>query len=432
MAADFRDILARLEQISSLASDLADSVRQAAQVAAIDPEMALTRARKGLEIVVRAVYERRVGTPAGTQPLEGLLQRLVKDGHLPRRIAAYANAVRELGNVGTHAVGERITSEDVRKSLAQLLEIFEWYAASENSAPAATVSASAAAEPISRRVPAPRPASRVGLVAGLIVAAPLIAGGIWWMTRPKDSVSNNNGGATEQTANQRAPAPLALNEREQTLPASRVLKVVFQSMPPAPMRPPGPLRLQLGLFGRRGIEKDYRPLTDGDPLASQVDRYFIALRPLTDGYLYVFQVDSQGKADWLFPANAWSSSSGVNPVKSGPTLQIPPGDKESLYLDRNIGIEHLYLVFSATRWPELESALAAPAPPTPSVPPAYVDSPGPQPGRTRGVGGISSDESPPFERITGGNREQLKLTGQTFEASGAFLVIERWFRHVGP
>src|SRR5438876_11057474 len=212
MAADFRDILARLEQISSLASDLADSVRQAAQVAAIDPEMALTRARKGLEIVVRAVYERRVGTPAGTQPLEGLLQRLVKDGHLPRRIAAYANAVRELGNVGTHVVGERITSEDVRKSLAQLLEIFEWYAASENSAPAATVSASAAAEPISRRVPAPRPASRVGLVAGLIVAAPLIAGGIWWMTRPKDSVSNNNGGATEQTANQRAPAPLALNE----------------------------------------------------------------------------------------------------------------------------------------------------------------------------------------------------------------------------
>src|SRR5207253_2479079 len=109
------------------------------------------------------------------------------------------------------------------------------------------------------------PASRVGLVAGLIVAAPLIAGGIWWMTRPKDSVSNNNGGATEQTANQRAPAPLALNEREQMLPASRVLKVVFQSTPPAPMRPPGPLRLQLGLFGRRGIEKDYRPLTDGDP-----------------------------------------------------------------------------------------------------------------------------------------------------------------------
>jgi hypothetical protein len=89
--------------------------------------MALTRARKVLEFVVRDVYQRRTGEEVGTRPLENVLQRLVKDGHLPKRLAAYANAVRELGNVGTHAFGEAITKADVAQSLAQLTAILEWY-----------------------------------------------------------------------------------------------------------------------------------------------------------------------------------------------------------------------------------------------------------------------------------------------------------------
>jgi hypothetical protein len=89
--------------------------------------MALTRARKVLEYVVRDVFERRVKEPPGTRPLENLLQRLVKEGFFPERLDAYANTVRKLGNVGTHNFGERITASDVYQSLTQLMPILEWY-----------------------------------------------------------------------------------------------------------------------------------------------------------------------------------------------------------------------------------------------------------------------------------------------------------------
>ena len=75
--------------------------------------MALTRARKVLEYVVRDVFERRVQEPPGTRPLENLLQRLVKDGHFPERLDAHANFVRKQGNVGTHHFGEGISAGDV-------------------------------------------------------------------------------------------------------------------------------------------------------------------------------------------------------------------------------------------------------------------------------------------------------------------------------
>ena len=78
---------------------------KAVRGADVDPEMALTRARKVLEYVVRDIYLRRVKEPPGTRPLENLLDRLAKDGHFPVRLNAYANTVRMLGNVGTHNFG---------------------------------------------------------------------------------------------------------------------------------------------------------------------------------------------------------------------------------------------------------------------------------------------------------------------------------------
>jgi hypothetical protein len=127
----FRSLLLRLGQAPT---EVREGVEKAVLVAEIDPEMALTRVRKVLEYVVRQVYERRVSEPAGTRPLENLLQRLQKDGHLPARLAPYANAVRELGNVGTHRFGERVTEVDVRQSLSQLVEVVEWYLTAEGPA----------------------------------------------------------------------------------------------------------------------------------------------------------------------------------------------------------------------------------------------------------------------------------------------------------
>jgi hypothetical protein len=121
----------RLNRLPDELVEIKDGVRKAIQVAPLDPDMALTRVRKVLEQVVRDVYQRRCDEEPGTRPLENLLQRLVKDGHLPARLDAYATVVRKLGNVGTHSFSDRVTEEDVYQSLAQLLPILDWYLESE-------------------------------------------------------------------------------------------------------------------------------------------------------------------------------------------------------------------------------------------------------------------------------------------------------------
>jgi formylglycine-generating enzyme required for sulfatase activity len=127
MDPSLQPLLARLDQLPDEFREVRDGVRRAVDIADRDPEMALTRVRKVLEFVVREVHERRVKEPPGTRPLENLLQRLVKDEHLPARVAAYANSVRELGNVGTHRFGEGVTADDVSRSLSQMGPILKWY-----------------------------------------------------------------------------------------------------------------------------------------------------------------------------------------------------------------------------------------------------------------------------------------------------------------
>jgi formylglycine-generating enzyme required for sulfatase activity len=137
----------RLEELSAEVRELREGIRQSVAIAARDPEMSLTRARKVLEYMLRDVYERQIGEPAGTRPLENLVQRLARDGHLPKRLAAYANAIRELGNVGTHAFGEEVTAQDVFQSLTQLVPLVEWYFRQRGPAPAAAAAPRAEALP---------------------------------------------------------------------------------------------------------------------------------------------------------------------------------------------------------------------------------------------------------------------------------------------
>src|SRR4051812_33950112 len=127
MNPSFESLLKRIEQLSDQFRELKDGIHKAVLVADVDPEMALTRARKVLEYVVRDIYERRLREPPGTRPLENLLQRLVKDGIFSDRLDAYATTVRKLGNVGTHTFGEKVTIADVLQSLTQLMPILEWY-----------------------------------------------------------------------------------------------------------------------------------------------------------------------------------------------------------------------------------------------------------------------------------------------------------------
>ncbi len=118
-----------LEQVGSLLVpiEISDGVKKAITLCNIDPEMALGRARKVLDFILADLYKREFARPAGTQPLENLIQQLAKAGKLPRTMVAYANSVRELGNVGIHGSGEAITQDDVVSSLENLMRLVAWY-----------------------------------------------------------------------------------------------------------------------------------------------------------------------------------------------------------------------------------------------------------------------------------------------------------------
>ena len=236
------------------------------------------------------------------------------------------------------------------------------------------------------------------------------------------------------------PPPKVLPESVKALAAAGVLSLSYAGAPPAP--PPGAVvpQLRFAIQAIRRGAAEFRPLQDGDTLASEVDHYRLVAQPLSQGYLYIFQVDAAGKTQWLFPKNTFEFSSGANPIKPDQVLQLPPEEKRKTFrLDRTAGIEHVYIVFSAAPWPELEIALARPS--QPLLPSGSMAAAVQQPNRlqTRGIETIDdtpplagASESPSAERIDGGMTSKLSVGGQTFKSSGAFMVVERWFKHVSP
>jgi hypothetical protein len=111
-------------------------------------------------------------------------------------------------------------------------------------------------------------------------------------------------------------------------------------------------------------------------------------------------------------------------------VQLPAAESaSSLYLDTTVGVEHIYAVFSTTRWPRLEEVLARPMP-TPAgeeTPPLEVVTRGvverPNAVGLRGVGGVRPEDSPREE-------SGASSVGDRFQGDSYFLVLERWFRHV--
>jgi serine/threonine protein kinase len=219
-----------------------------------------------------------------------------------------------------------------------------------------------------------------------------------------------------------------------SLPAGEALKIAYTGSPPAPVPPAPKPQLQFGIFARRHGSTNVIRLQDDDELASEVDTYRIRALPLTPGHLYVFQVDSSGKLDWLFPKNPASALSvGTNPVPSGQPIRIPAAETNGLFLDHTTGIEHIYLVFSATRWPELEAELAKPA----ALAAAAQTVQTPNGLLTRGVGGErrkadTAALNEAVQRMEESQRLELPYSDRVLESTGSFMVKERWFRHVNP
>lgn len=166
----------------------------------------------------------------------------------------------------------------------------------------------------------------------------------------------------------------------------------------------------------------WRPLKDGEAISS-TDNYRILLRPERPAYFYVFQVDSTGKLDWLFPRNGSPYSYGTNPVVPGVWTQIPDGE-QALHVDENLGVEHIYVVATGSRWDALEAALERArkgGAGRKNISASFGL-------RTRGVGGARPITAAlPAEFSASPDHAIQLVTGK----AGA-LVVERWFRHVAP
>jgi hypothetical protein len=232
-------------------------------------------------------------------------------------------------------------------------------------------------------------------------------------------------------------------DRVAALPAGNILVVAYTGEPPSPPAHVAKPELQFEIVAKRSGEVSFGVIANGDSLASVIDDYCVLARGLSEGYLYIFQVDSSGKAEWLFPQNNQSKFSvGSNPLMARQTIQIPAADQDRLfYLDKATGIEHVYAVFSATRWTALEDALANPAPSTSATRSALSDTSIQEPNGLglRSIGGTSEYKQKidlsnllPLEGVEEGKKFTLPFSSKPLEATGFFLVEERWFKHVHP
>lgn len=283
--------------------------------------------------------------------------------------------------------------------------------------------------PMVRRRQTLRRVALVVAVTTLLVVAYVALPGVFSGQRPYASATAP---LTEKTAIT-PPETVAIPAAVADLPAGPILQLVANAMPPLPPRSFEKPQLQFEIQAQVRKAKTFAPIADGDSLASEVDDYLIVARPQSTGYLYVFQIDSSGKSQWLFPGNTTTDlSSGSNPVTASEIIQLPPsGKKHVFYLDSMTGTEHIYAVFCATRWEALEKALSL-APPA-SLAAVVVHQ---QFGLTRGISATrptasntSIDPAFSFDRADDGETITLRLTSQPVEASTSFVVVERWFRH---
>jgi hypothetical protein len=150
MDQSLQPLLTLLDRLPDAFGDIRTEVENALRVMDLARSLAVVGPRKVLDLVIRAVYDRCVNEPPGTRPLEGLTQRLVKDGHLPPVLEGYASLIRQHGNTGAHHAGKVLTPAHARDSLLALSPILEWYVqgpAPGTSAPLAPVPAPPAARP---------------------------------------------------------------------------------------------------------------------------------------------------------------------------------------------------------------------------------------------------------------------------------------------
>lgn len=106
------------------------------------------------------------------------------------------------------------------------------------------------------------------------------------------------------------------------------------------------------VFGYTKDKKTKLVNYDGSSVLKSEDEYRVYLRPARKKYVYIYQEDSKGNGQWLFPRKDVQYE---NPLTPGEYFL--PSKSKVFVLDNNVGTETIYLVVTDNPAEELESLI---------------------------------------------------------------------------
>lgn len=118
--------LSQLGQRPRLPAEVRDGMNEALEYAQINPEDALFKLRKILELLARDLHEREIGK-VGDLTLDPLLKKLREKDVIPNRIFKHMEVVKQFGNKGAHPGEEKYYLADVENTFLALIIAVEWY-----------------------------------------------------------------------------------------------------------------------------------------------------------------------------------------------------------------------------------------------------------------------------------------------------------------
>jgi hypothetical protein len=106
-------------------------------VKADDENMILLYSRRCLEVIITDLCECELKRPRKTEPLQGIIDKLLKEEKVPSNIIASMHGLNELSTFGAHP--KDFDPKQVRTTLINLETIIEWYIKHRNSGAAIAV-----------------------------------------------------------------------------------------------------------------------------------------------------------------------------------------------------------------------------------------------------------------------------------------------------
>ena len=105
---------------------LEQNLKEAIQISEINPEDALAKLRKSLEILLRDLCNLYNLKHSG-QALNELMVKLSEKGKIPNKIYKQMEIVKQFGNRGVHPEGEKYGLKDLELVFIAFILIVEWY-----------------------------------------------------------------------------------------------------------------------------------------------------------------------------------------------------------------------------------------------------------------------------------------------------------------